>query len=160
MTCPGNSPGKGYTEREIIALLARRFGQAGDAVVTGIGDDAAVLRVPGDPEGFQIVTTDLLIEGIHFDRRYMSLGDIGYKALAVNLSDIAAMGADPQAAFGCLGLPPGFSKGDADSLLDGVAEACGQSGASLAGGDTVGAHQLVIGFTVLGETKGLSLIHI
>jgi thiamine-monophosphate kinase len=158
MTCPGNSPGEGYSEREIIALLARRFRPGGDAVVAGIGDDAAVLRVPGDPEMFQIVTTDLLVEGIHFDRRYMSLEDIGYKALAVNLSDIAAMGADPQAAFGCLGLPPGFSKGDADSLVDGVAAACEESGAALAGGDTVGAHQLVIGFTVLGRTTGRPLM--
>jgi thiamine-monophosphate kinase len=158
MAGPGNGPGEGYTEREIIARLARRFGQAGAGVSTGIGDDAAVLELPGSAGRFQVVTTDLLVEGIHFDRRYMSPADIGYKALAVNLSDIAAMGAVPTAAFGCLGLPGGFAKADADALIDGVEQACRESGVSLAGGDTVGAHALLIGFTVLGIVEGKPLL--
>lgn len=158
MASPGQGREASYSEREIIALLSRRVAAHGNVVSTGIGDDAAVLKLPGTSGLSQVVTTDLLVEGIHFDRRYMGPADIGYKALAVNLSDIAAMGAEPAAAFGCLGLPPGFTKADADALLDGVAAACEDGGVSLAGGDTVAAHQLLIGFTVLGTVAGAPLL--
>lgn len=158
MERPSRRPAAGYTERDIIARLRQRFRADQSKVTTGIGDDAAVLPFPGAPGLSQVVTADLLIEGMHFDRRYMGPGDIGYKALAVNLSDIAAMGAVPVAAFGCLGLPAGMRKVEVNQLLDGVAAACNESGITLAGGDTVAAHQLLIGFTVLGTVSGKPLL--
>jgi thiamine-monophosphate kinase len=104
-----------------------------------------------------VVTTDLLIEGVHFDLRCLNLADAGYKSLSVNISDIAAMGALPRYAFGTLGVPRGTTLKHVDALLDGVFAAAGEHTVNLAGGDTVAAPQWVIGFTVLGELQGSAL---
>ena len=85
-------------------------------VVAGIGDDAAVV-VP-DRGALAAVTTDTLVEGIHFDRAHSSPGDIGDKALAVNLSDLAAMGAAPRYALLALSLPADWLVADVDEMLD------------------------------------------
>jgi thiamine-monophosphate kinase len=153
------------SESEVIAKLAARFPQADPRLLAGIGDDAAVLRWCGENAGARradgadlVVTTDLAVEGVHFSRRVMRLADAGYKALAMNLSDIAAMGAQPSFAFGCLGLPAGATSAEADELLSGVAEAAKLGPVTLAGGDTVRAPQWVIGFTVLGELSGQPLL--
>lgn len=139
--------------------------RADPRLLVGIGDDAAVLSSGGRPDtarrlnsGNLVVTTDLLVEDVHFTRRYMSLGDIGYKALAVSLSDIAAMGGKPAWVFGNLGVPRGTSVAAIDELLDGIAAAAEPSGVVLAGGDTVAAPQWIIGFTVMGEVAGMPLV--
>ena len=149
------------SEAAVIDKLRRRFTVTDPRLAVGIGDDCAVLRLEGGPlagralnaKGW-VVTVDLLVEGVHFDLRWLSLADAGYKALAVNLSDIAAMGATPAFAFGSLAVPPGTSADEADALLDGVAQAAGEGGAILAGGDTVRGPQWALGFTVLGEVSG------
>ncbi len=147
------------TEALIIDSLRRRFAASDPRLAVGISDDCAVLRLDNDTAlagcalnaRDWLVTTDLLVEGVHFDRRWLSLADAGYKALAVNLSDIAAMGGTAVFAFGCLAVPPETSGADVDALLDGVAQAAAESGVILAGGDTVRGPQWAVGFTVLGE---------
>jgi len=152
------------SESGIIAAITSRFQATDNRMVVGPGDDAAVLRSSDYADSGrrlntvdQVVTTDLLIEGVHFDLRYMSLADAAYKALAVNLSDIAAMGGTAAQVFGVLGVPAGTPAGRVEELLDGVSAAL-PDGAVLAGGDTVAAPQWVIGFTVIGEVRGPALL--
>jgi thiamine-monophosphate kinase len=153
------------SEAEIIARAARAFRVKDPCVIVGIGDDAAVLRrsIPdkagrGAADSQQIVTTDVLIEGVHFDLRLLSLADVGYKALMVNLSDIAAMGGRPAQAFATLGVPRSAAAGDIDQLLAGVKAAAAAGQVSLAGGDTTRSPQWLLGFTVLGELDGPALL--
>jgi thiamine-monophosphate kinase len=87
----------------------------------------------------------------------MSPADVGYKALAVNLSDLAAMGAEPCEAFGVLGVPPSATVEQLDGLLAGIRDLAEASRIRLAGGDTVAAPQWIIGFTVTGRVKGTGL---
>lgn len=148
------------SEHEAIRRAVLRLGGGSDPrVEVGIGDDAAVVRL----DGRQIVTTDLLVEGVHFDLRYMSLADVGYKALAVNLSDVNAMGGQSTLALGQLGIPRTATAAEVDALLDGVAAAvalaqhAGQR-IRLIGGDTVAAPQWIAGFTVVGEPAGEPLL--
>src|SRR6476619_526329 len=108
----------------------------------GIGDDAAVLDVGGRA----VVTHDMLVEDVHFRRATTGLRDLGWKALAVNLSDLAAMGAEPVAAFVGLGLPPGaLTPGDVDALYAGMDDLAGPAGVTVAGGDVTSCPALVLG---------------
>jgi len=151
-------------EREIIARVAARFAAADTRLITGLGDDAAVLHLQGAGSARRrdarhlVVTTDMLVEGVHFDLRYMTLADAGYKALTANLSDVAAMGGRATFAFGCLGVPRGTTTAQIDDLLDGVEQASRPCGVVLAGGDTVMAHHWTIAFTVLGTVQGPPLL--
>jgi thiamine-monophosphate kinase len=160
----GNLPAAA-TEAAIIERLRQRFAAVSPRLLTGIGDDCAVLHLGnGDPGGRALnardwlVTTDLLVEGVHFNLRWLGLADAGYKALAVNLSDIAAMGGTAAFAFGCLAVPPGTTPSAVEGLLDGVEQAASEAGVILAGGDTVRGPQWAIGFTVLGEVQGMPLL--
>ncbi len=130
--------------RRIANALAIRPG-----VAVGIGDDAAVLE--GDPP--TVVTQDLLVDGVHFRRTTGSFGDIGHKALAVNLSDLAAMGATPVAAFVGLGLPADDPlSGDAiDELYAGMEALAALHGVTIAGGDLTRAPALVLAVTAVGR---------
>ena len=120
-------------ERTLIRHLRRRLPPAPAALRVGPGDDAAIV-IP-ERGAFQVLTTDALVEGIHFDRRWSSLADVGFKALAVNLSDLAAMGAAPSLALLSLVLPLQTTLGDVDALLDGFLELAGREGVTLAGGN-------------------------
>jgi thiamine-monophosphate kinase len=153
------------TEAEIIARAMRGFASKDQRVMTGIGDDAAVLRGAFGPHAKDavagerlVVTTDMLIEGVHFDLRFMTMADLGYKALMVNLSDVAAMGGRPAYAFAILGVPPSAATDDIDSLLEGVREAAAAGDTRLVGGDTTRAPQWLLGFTVIGELAGQPLL--
>ncbi len=118
----------------IERLRATHAGAAGSGLALAIGDDAAVLDIPA---GLQVVvTTDLLVEGIHFRRDWSDAYSIGWKAAAVNLSDLAAMGADPTFTFVSLALPPEETVEGIDRLYDGLCDCLGRYGARLAGGDT------------------------
>ena len=142
-------------ERGLIERVRRRLGPPGPGVVVGIGDDAAVVAV-GDRT--LLLTTDTLIEGVHFRRQTATLRDIGAKALAVNVSDIAAMGGEPRWALLALGLPPDLPVTDVDELYAGLGETAAQQGVSLIGGDTCAAPAgLVLGITVVGEVQGAPL---
>jgi len=105
-----------------------------------------------------LLTTDTLLEGVHFRRQTATLRDIGAKALAVNVSDIAAMGGEPRWALLALGLPPDLPVTDVDELYAGLGETAAQQGVSLIGGDTCAAPAgLVLGITVVGEVEGAPL---
>jgi len=121
------------TERALIARLRARVPASPDWVLTGIGDDAAVLA---PARGMvEVVTTDALVEGVHFRREWSSAQDIGHKALAVNLSDLAAMGATPRAALLSLTLPASFPLDDFDGLLDGFLALAALTKTPLVGGN-------------------------
>jgi thiamine-monophosphate kinase len=124
---------------------------AANDLALGIGDDAALLR-PGAPGSLLAVTTDALIEGVHFRRDWISPGDLGRKALAVNLSDLAAMGARPVAAFLALGVPPTTPLADLRAFFMGLRAEGRRWGCPLAGGDMVRARCWTIAVTVIGRT--------
>lgn len=118
----------------IERLRVTYAGAVGGGLALAIGDDAAVLDVP---VGLQIVvTTDLLIEGVHFRRDWSDAYSIGWKAAAVNLSDMAAMGANPTFTFVSLALPPDETVESTERLYDGLCDCLSRYGAKLAGGDT------------------------
>lgn len=122
-------------EPAIIMALSRVFGSPPAEVVLGIGDDCAALDVAG-PD-YLLWTVDTMLEGVHFDLAYFSLSQLGYKALAVNLSDIAAMGGEPLYALLSLGWPQGQDPAGALALGEGLARTAGEYGVAVIGGDTV-----------------------
>jgi len=135
-------------EQGVIDLLARRCPTQGEGGRLGIGDDAAVVAASGE----WVVTTDLLVESTHFDRAYSSPADVGHKALAVNLSDLAAMGAVPGPMFLTLGLPPATPVAELEGFAEGLGTLARATGAWLAGGDTVAASAgWVVGICLLGR---------
>jgi thiamine-monophosphate kinase len=120
-------------------------------VVVGVGDDAAV--VAGVKNARLVLTTDALIEGVHFDRAYSSAADIGHKALAVNLSDVAAMGATPEWALVSLALPDQTSVEDVDALIDGLVALARLENTAVVGGNlTRSPGPLVVDVTAVGTT--------
>ncbi|MCB2189457.1 MAG: thiamine-phosphate kinase [Deltaproteobacteria bacterium] len=137
------------SEEEIIRLVASLTQDASPELAVGIGDDAAVMLLGGERV---VVTTDLLVEGVHFDLTYFSAQDLGYKAMAANLSDLAAMGAVPRWGFLSMGLPPRPQREFVEGLLRGLSEAGAAQGLSLAGGDTVRSPKLVLNLCLMGLT--------
>jgi thiamine-monophosphate kinase len=121
-------------------------------VIIGPGDDAAVIR----PErgAFDVVTTDAQVEGVHFDRRFVPADAIGYRALAVNLSDLAAMGAWPRAALLSLALPPSLDVSHFEQLVDGVLAVATEHKVTLVGGNiTQTSGPLTVDITAIGSVK-------
>jgi thiamine-monophosphate kinase len=98
-----------------------------------------------------VVTHDMLVEAVHFRRSTTGLRDLGHKALAVNLSDVAAMGAQPVAALVGLGLPADLDTGDVDELYEGIERLAGRCGVTVAGGDVTAAPVLVLAVTAVGR---------
>jgi thiamine-monophosphate kinase len=145
------SPQKPLTgESALIAALSRLFGPAPPEVAVGIGDDCAALAVDG-PD-FLLWTVDTLIEGVHFDLSYFSLPQLGRKALAVNLSDIAAMGGEPLYAVLSLGWPKTRDPADALALGEGLAQIAREYGAAVIGGDTVASPKgVMVTISLLGR---------
>ncbi len=119
----------------------------GRGVRIGIGDDAAWVH---NRFGSFLASTDLLIEGIHFDLKRISLFALGYKTLAVNLSDIAAMGGTPSYLLLSLGIPPEFQTSDIDEFYRGINALASQTRVALVGGDTSIAHSLLISACIMG----------
>ena len=140
------------SERALIDHIRRRLPPPPPTLVVGPGDDAAVITPARG--ALQVMTTDALVEGIHFDRRFSSLADIGYKALAVNVSDIVAMGATPEFALLSLILPEGLTVEDADALLDGVLEMATLSRTTIAGGNiSRSPGPLIVDVTATGSVR-------
>lgn len=118
---------------------------------TGVGDDAAVI----DHEGYQtLVSVDLLVEGVHFDLTYTPLKHLGYKAIAVNLSDIAAMNGEPQQVVVGIALSSRFPVEAIEEIYEGMLMACKRYKIDLVGGDTTSSTSgLFISVTVIGRAK-------
>ncbi|MCR6638718.1 MAG: thiamine-phosphate kinase [Sporocytophaga sp.] len=118
---------------------------------TGIGDDAAVIENGNE---LTLVSTDILAEGVHFDLTYTPLRHLGYKAVAVNVSDIAAMNGIPKQIVVGIALSNRFSLEAIEELYEGINQACEDYKVDLAGGDTTSSRSgLIISVTVLGEAK-------
>lgn len=121
------------------------------STIRGIGDDAAVIDA-GDH--YALISTDMLLEGIHFDLRYVPLRHLGYKAIAVNVSDIAAMNGKPGQVVVGLGLSNRFSVEAVEELYSGMRAACTDYGVDLVGGDTsASASGLVLSITIFGTCE-------
>ena len=135
----------------LIRRFSPRFLRDLPPGVTGIGDDCAIL--PWSGRRRLLVTTDMLVEGTHFLRAKISARDLGRKSLAVNLSDIAAMGGRPSAAFLSLGIPVDIDVAWLDAFFAGLRELARRERVSLLGGDTTrSSGPLVINVAVLGES--------
>ncbi len=143
-------------EFELLARIRERLPAAGSRIHLGSGDDAAV-TVPG---GATATSVDALVEGVHFRRDRATLAQIGHKALATALSDLAAMGVEAGEAYVALGVPPDLDEDGCLELLDGMAALATATGTTLAGGDVTRAAELVLAVTVVGHapTPG-DLVH-
>ena len=133
----------------LIDHLTNGITTKNSSTVKGIGDDAAVIDM-GDK--YQLVSTDLLVEGVHFDLAYMPLKHLGYKAVAINVSDICAMNGDAKQITLGLALSNRYTVEALEELYDGIKLACEHYGVDLVGGDTTSSTSgLMISITVLGE---------
>ena len=137
-------------EVALIAAVTARF-TGGDAVLLGPGDDAAVLAAPDQRV---VATTDVLVEGRHFRRDWSSATDVGVRAAAANLSDIAAMGAVSTALLVGLAVPPDLDSQWVLDLADGLAEEAQRAGAVVVGGDLVRGEHVTVAVTALGDLQG------
>lgn len=134
-------------EFELLARIRERLPAGGPRTHLGSGDDAAI-TVPG---GATATSVDALVDGVHFRRDLASPAQIGHKALATALSDLAAMGAEAGEAYVALGIPPDLDEEECLELLDGMAGLAGQTGTDLAGGDLTRSAQLFLAITVVGH---------
>lgn len=141
----------------LIERIATRVHLQHAASVKGIGDDAAVI----DPQGlYQVITTDMLVEGVHFDLSYMPLKHLGYKAVVVNVSDICAMNALPRQITVSLALSNRFSVEALDELYAGMLLAAKNYGVDIVGGDTCSSNSgLVISITAIGTAKKEDIVY-
>ncbi len=135
-------------ESGLIELLRKKYGGVARPGELPVGDDAAVVCVPG---GRAILSTDLLIEGTHFSLGYFRPEEVGGRALSANLSDLAAMGADPVCYLVALAAPPGTPVAMVDAIFRGMAAAAAASGIRLMGGDTCRGERLTLCLTVVGS---------
>ena len=139
-------------EFALIDRLRQQVGPSPPHVEIGIGDDAAALG--SEPGKLSVVTTDALVEGVHFRRDWTAARAIGHKSLAVNLSDLAAMGAEPRASLLSLALPPSFPVDDFDALIDGYVSLANASGAALIGGNmTASPGPVMVSVTAIGAVR-------
>ena len=139
-------------ERALIERIQRRAGPPPPWLHIGIGDDAAVMA-PARNE-LDVITTDNLVEHVHFDREWSSAESIGWKAVMVNISDLAAMGAAPRAVLLSLALPASLTIAEFDALIEGVVQAAERSHASLIGGDISSSPgPLTVDVTAIGSVR-------
>ena len=141
----------------LIERLAKEISVKSSTTVKGIGDDCAVLS---PTEGMQtVVTTDMLMEGIHFDLTYVPLRHLGYKAVMVNLSDVFAMNAEPRQVTVSLALSNKFKVEDVEELYAGMRLACERWGVDIVGGDTTASLTgLAISITAIGEARAEDIV--
>ncbi|MEB2322507.1 MAG: thiamine-phosphate kinase, partial [Sorangiineae bacterium] len=138
-----------FREAQALAALQAVLGRARSSwIELGIGDDAAILA----PRGRRLVwTIDAAVEGVHFERRWLTLADVGFRSFNAAASDLAAMGARPLGALSALALPPAASLRDVAAIGRGQAEAARSLGCPVVGGNLSRASELSVTTTVLGE---------
>jgi thiamine-monophosphate kinase len=132
---------------KLIASSGDKAQQSQRELIVGIGDDAAVWK-PSNP--YQIATVDSMVEGIHFTFKTISWRELGWKSVAVNLSDIAAMGGVPLYALISIGLPQNTDVAEVEDLYKGMLQITKKYGVSIVGGDTVSSPFVFISVTVIG----------
>ncbi|HPS59302.1 MAG TPA: thiamine-phosphate kinase [Spirochaetota bacterium] len=134
--------------RSIRELVRNRQGTPEG--ITGIGDDCAVYSISEGRYG--LFSTDMSLEGVHFDLSFCSYHDAGYRSMAANVSDIYAMGGRPLMAFVSLGIPSSAQEDDIIKVYDGMIECAAKHGVFIAGGDTVSSEKLILSVSIYGET--------
>jgi thiamine-monophosphate kinase len=139
------------TEDELVETLRRLLSDETPGVRLGPGDDAAVVDIGGQSA---VLTADMLVEGVHFDRATISARDLGYKAVAVNVSDVAAMGGSPRYGLVSVGIPPDATAAWVVELYGGIREAAADYAMSVVGGDTSRADRAVVAVALTGEVAG------
>src|SRR4051794_10675097 len=137
-------------ELALISRIRALLGEAGGRVLTGPGDDAAVVRA----DGVAVTSIDTVVDGVHFELATHSPADVGHKALATALSDLAAMGASAGEAYVSLALPPGFGEDAATELVGGMRALARRTGTTIAGGDVVAGPALYVSVAVTGWAAG------
>jgi thiamine-monophosphate kinase len=152
MTTPPEQTVADLGEHALIERIRARVPAAPSWVALGMGDDAAVIEPARNRA--EVVTTDALVEGVHFDRAYVPPAAIGHKALAVNLSDLAAMGAEPRAALLSIVLPGAMSVADFDGMMGGWFALASRYEVALVGGNIARSPgPLVLDVTAIGSVK-------
>lgn len=139
-------------ERALIKRIQKRVDHSFPSVILGIGDDAAVIEPKRGT--VSVITTDTLVEGVHFDRSWTPMNAIGHKALAVSLSDLAAMGATPSHVLLSLALPDTTLLKEVDDIVDGLLSLAARYKTALVGGNITGSKEdLHIEVTAVGNVK-------
>ena len=141
------------SEAELIAAVKVIFEStpaSSERILVGIGDDAAVIT---QPKGKVALATDIAVEGVHFNRNWSSLFEIGAKTTAANLADIFAMGGVPEYLLVAVALPAGFSVAEIQELAQGIVDEANKVGAQVVGGDITTGESLVISIAVYGRVK-------
>lgn len=141
----------------LIDRLAKGVNSQNPQTIKGIGDDAAVYDIG---ENYMVISSDMLLEGVHFDLSYMPLQHLGYKSIAINVSDIAAMNAIPKQVTVNLGISNRFSVEAIELLYEGIKAACLEYKVDLVGGDTTSSSSgLVISVTAIGEVEKKQIVY-
>jgi thiamine-monophosphate kinase len=142
----------------LIKVLTSAFKTENESTLKGVGDDAAVIDCGNG--NCKVITTDMLVEGIHFDLMYVPLKHLGYKSVVVNLSDVYAMNATPKQITVSLAISNRFSVEALEEIYEGIRHACKVYGVDLVGGDTTSSLKgLVISVTAIGEAKTEDIIY-
>ena len=136
------------SEIDLVRGIRKVLSGTAPGVVVGVGDDAAVVDPRPHPAVF---TTDMLVEGVHFEIGVTSAHDLGHKAITVNVSDIAAMGGSPRFGLASVAIPPGLEASWVMELYGGMRQAADDYGMAIVGGDTSRADRAVLSVTVVGE---------
>jgi thiamine-monophosphate kinase len=136
------------TEDELVAAITRVLAGGARDVIVGLGDDAAVVEAG---TGQLVLTTDMLVEGVHFERSTVSPRDLGAKAVTVNVSDIAAMGGSPRSALVSIALSADVDAAWVIELYGGMRDACAEYALAVVGGDTNRGDLVVVAVTVVGQ---------
>lgn len=144
------------TEDQLVAAIRTLCEATGDRrVLVGIGDDAAVWQPSRSHRS--VISSDMLVEGVHFTRELMTLEDAGWRAMAANLSDLAAMGARPVLATVALGIPVSGAENDVLAVYRGIAACARRYAVAIAGGDLSRSGAIAIAITVVGEVRASNL---
>lgn len=136
------------SEIELVRGIRKVLSGYAPGVVVGVGDDAAVVDPRPHPA---VLTTDMLVEGVHFEIGVTSPHDLGHKAVTVNVSDIAAMGGSPRFGLACVAVSEKLEASWIMELYGGMRQAANDYGMTMVGGDTSRAEQVVLAVTVIGE---------
>ena len=137
-------------EKEFINIINQKFNKdLPDDLLLGIGDDAAIISEI--KKGSEVICSDSIVEDIHFKLGYFSFKNIGWKSIAINSSDLAAMGAIPDFFTVSIGVPDYFSKTNFEELITGMKNCCDSFGGSIIGGDIVKSDKLFISVTAIGS---------
>lgn len=138
-------------EFALIERLISELGDHSELTRLGMGDDCATIRVA---DGYQLISTDSLVAGVHFDLNLFPPSSIGYRSLAVNISDIAAMGGTAKYALISLHAPASTDVAILEQIYSGLSRCAKRFGVKIVGGNTTSASEIIIGVTIVGEVSG------